>query len=74
MTDDEIRLLVRSAIARHLGPAPSGAPAATPPAPAPAMPIAFARYAIAREPDDLMCIVEPGVRCNHCGFCQVHGH
>jgi hypothetical protein len=38
------------------------------------VPIAFARYALAREPDDVMCIVEPAVRCTHCGFCQVHGH
>jgi hypothetical protein len=20
------------------------------------------------------CFIEPGVTCNHCGFCQTHGH
>ena len=73
MTDDEIRQLVRGAIARHLGGAngPSSPPQ---PAPAAPVPISFARYPIARAADDVMCIIEPGVRCNHCGFCQCHGH
>src|SRR5688572_3988037 len=26
------------------------------------------------ETDDGMCIIEPRVRCNHCGFCQSYGH
>ena len=73
MTDDEIRQLVRTAIARHLG---GSAPvtATSQPAPAQPVPIAFARYAIPRAPDDTMCIIEPAVRCNHCGYCQCHGH
>jgi hypothetical protein len=20
------------------------------------------------------CLIEPAVRCNHCGYCQSHGH
>ena len=74
MTDDEIRQLVRSAIARHLGggAAPEMAPAVQPPAAQP-VPIAFARYTIPRPPDDVMCLIEPAVRCNHCGYCQCHG-
>jgi len=24
--------------------------------------------------DDGMCLIEPAVRCNHCGFCQSLGH
>lgn len=23
---------------------------------------------------DGMCVIEPAVRCNHCGFCQSYGH
>ena len=73
MTDDEIRHLVRSAIARHLGGATSTSP--SPPAvPAAPVAISFARYPIPRADDDVMCIIEPAVRCNHCGFCQCHGH
>ena len=26
------------------------------------------------EVDDGMCVIEPAVRCNHCGFCQSFGH
>jgi len=26
------------------------------------------------EIDDGMCVIEPAVRCNHCGFCQSYGH
>ena len=26
------------------------------------------------EVDDGMCVIEPRVRCNHCGFCQSYGH
>jgi hypothetical protein len=24
--------------------------------------------------DEGMCVIEPAVRCNHCGFCQSYGH
>jgi hypothetical protein len=73
MTDEEIRLLVRTAIAKHLGAA--AAPVPDPRSvPAPVIPLSFARYAIARAADDVMCVIEPAVRCNHCGYCQCHGH
>jgi len=26
------------------------------------------------EIDEGMCVIEPSVRCNHCGFCQSYGH
>jgi hypothetical protein len=80
MTDDEIRELVRSAIARHLGsstappPAPATQPPPTQPPPARPVPLAFERYPLARAADDVMCLIEPAVRCNHCGYCEVHGH
>jgi hypothetical protein len=77
MTDDDIRQLVRSAIARHLGPGSAAPPPAAAPPPsavAPPVPINFARYAIPRAADDVMCIIEPAVRCNGCGYCQCHGH
>ncbi len=25
-------------------------------------------------PSDGPCIIEPGVPCNHCGYCQTHGY
>jgi len=74
MTDDEIRELVRGAIARHLGPAPGAREGAVPPSPGQAVPLAFARYQLPRAPDDTACLIEPAVACNHCGYCQCHGH
>jgi hypothetical protein len=31
-------------------------------------------YQYALPPSDGPCIIEPGVACNHCGYCQTHGH
>jgi hypothetical protein len=31
-------------------------------------------YQYALPPSDGPCFIEPGVRCNHCGYCQTHGH
>jgi hypothetical protein len=36
--------------------------------------MAFVRYPIPRAADDVMCLIEPAVRCNHCGYCECHGH
>jgi hypothetical protein len=34
----------------------------------------FLQVAPGSEVDDGMCVIEPRVRCNHCGFCQSYGH
>lgn len=80
MTDEEIRSLVRVAIQKHLGTSTSAQGASVdrphdiaPPQP-PALSISFGRYALPRAEDDTMCIIEPAVPCNHCGYCQCHGH
>lgn len=31
-------------------------------------------YQYTLPPSDGPCLIEPGVRCNHCGYCQSHGH
>jgi hypothetical protein len=31
-------------------------------------------YQYALPPSDGPCIIEPTVACNHCGYCQTHGH
>jgi hypothetical protein len=81
MTDDELRRLVRDAIARHLGPA-GGATAqdAVPrrndrvEPPWRAHP-SFGKFLVmAGDEDGGPCLIEPAVRCNHCGFCQSYGH
>jgi len=76
MTDDEIRSLVRVAIHKHLGGATVAhnvsmdRPAPQPPV----LAISFSRYALPRAGDDTMCIIEPAVKCDHCGYCRCHGH
>jgi len=78
VTDDDVRALVREAIQKHLGGGsappsgghPSGLPADSP---QPLM-LSFSRYKVQRVSDDGMCLIEPAVRCNHCGYCECHGH
>jgi hypothetical protein len=36
--------------------------------------ISFGQYQLERAKDDTMCLIEPAVHCNHCGFCKCHGH
>ena len=79
MNDEEVRALVREAIQRHLGssghqPASGGDPGGLPAAPVEPLTISFSRYKVQRAGDDGMCLIEPAVRCNHCGYCECHGH
>jgi hypothetical protein len=77
MTDEEIRALVRDAVSRHLG---TPAPLTASRAPSPTVPpwrahASFGRFLIATGADqDGPCLIEPTVRCNHCGYCQSFGH
>ena len=73
MNEQEVRALVREAIERHLGRhavdnsqlriANSTHPSHT-----------FLAVVPGSAADDGMCVIEPRVRCNHCGFCQSYGH
>jgi hypothetical protein len=74
MTDDEIRALVRMAIQKHLGPAAPAPLEAVASQPVAMANISFGRYLLPRAEDDTMCLIEPAVRCNHCGYCECHGH
>ena len=81
VSDDELREMVREALAARQGagafgedqpglPPPSG-PAADP-----------ARLHLVQQllpvpagsELDGACLIEPTVRCNHCGYCQSYGH
>jgi hypothetical protein len=77
MDEQQLRALVREAIARHLGPS-SAAPLTPSPLPvasaAAAAPIAVARFHVARAPGEVECVIEPAVTCNHCGHCLCYGH
>lgn len=73
MNDQELRALVRDAVARHLGSA-EPAPHATP-ASAVMVPLhpSHAVY-VQLVNTDTRCVIEPGVECNHCNYCRSHGH
>ena len=70
MDEQLLRAMVREAVARRLQGAPPVAPVERP--------VAFAahvshvRYVLPES--DGPCLIEPSVHCNHCGYCQSHGH
>jgi hypothetical protein len=73
MTERELREMVRASIAR----------VSSPPAPSEVSVDAhardghasFARLPLLRGGDgDGACLIEPSVRCNHCGYCLSYGH
>ena len=74
MNEDAVRSLVREAIAKQLSPAAGDEPLQF--APVPRLPLAshasHFRYALPGSGE--ACLIEPTVQCNHCGYCQSHGH
>ena len=80
MNEQELRSLVRAAVARHLG-----TPAAATEAPRDlavthtyeSVPVTvFSSHSLytglVNVGDD--CVIEPTVKCDHCGYCKSHGH
>ena len=70
VSDQELRALVRDAIARHTG---DGGQRPAPPQSFNAAHMSHGRFLLAPS-DDGQCVIEPAVRCNHCGYCQSYGH
>jgi hypothetical protein len=78
MTDQELRAIIRESIARHAGAGPVrlkpdtiGLSQASPHG----AHASHARLPLLRSGDeDGACLIEPAVRCNHCGFCLSYGH
>lgn len=69
--EDRIRALVRTVLASRLDAVPQ--PVAQPQAWK--AHFSHARFlSLAPVEPDAPCVVEPHVRCNHCGFCQSYGH
>jgi hypothetical protein len=71
ISDQELRALVRDAIARQAhtaGPAVEAVRSV-------ARDASHGRFAVlGGSADDGQCLIEPAVRCNHCGYCQSLGH
>jgi hypothetical protein len=70
MDEDLLRSMVREAVARRLG--------AEHPQPADVQPLSLrshaSHYRYALQGSDGPCLIEPGVQCNHCGYCESYGH
>ena len=75
MNEQELRRLVREAVARHVS-VSAGEPD-RPPASEVARPHAshgvFALLAAGADTDG-PCLIEPAVMCNRCGYCKSLGH
>ena len=74
MTEQELRALIRDAIAKAgVGAAPGvGAAKAAPYGLAGHS--SHALFTLAPGDPEGRCIIEPGVACNHCGYCKSYGH
>ena len=76
MTDGELRALVKDAVARHLGGGTRGS-ASTLAVPSDDVstfrshPSHGQYLTVINIGDD--CVIEPSVKCNHCGYCLSHG-
>jgi len=70
VNEEELRQLVRESIARHLH---RDAPLSM--APAPPVHPSHRTFAWLRSGDESgACVIEPAVRCSHCGYCLSYGH
>jgi hypothetical protein len=78
MTEQELRQMVRHSIARARGSSQQtegSVPALRAPESGAFLHASHARLPVVRGgDDDGACLIEPAVRCNHCGFCQSYGH
>ncbi len=78
MNDEQLRALVRDAVARHLGQA-AGLANALPGSSDPGITHPWREHAshhlyISLANVDGSCVIEPSVACDHCGYCKSHGH
>jgi hypothetical protein len=69
MNEQELRGLVREAVERHLG-VKRERESFSPSHPSHIL----LKIVPGSEAEDGACVIEPSVRCNHCGFCQSYGH
>lgn len=72
ISEQELRSMIRDAIARHSG----GAPPTVPPVAAGSPSHSHASHGllVVAASADGACVIEPAVRCNQCGFCKSLGH
>ena len=74
MNEQELRELVRTTIARQCG-ISAGEPAQPPLAAGWRLHASHGMFGLPAGADaDGPCLIEPAVRCDHCGYCKSYGH
>lgn len=73
MTEQQLRALVRQAIALHSNGHTLNSRPSAPAAAHDHAHMSHALFVLPAEPGEA-CVIEPAVRCNHCGFCKSYGH
>jgi hypothetical protein len=74
MNEQELRRLVREAVARHGG-VSARQFAQLPAAAVVQLHASHGMFALPAGADtDGPCLIEPAVMCNHCGYCKSYGH
>lgn len=71
MDDEALRALVRETLARLQS---AGAGVSADPSPLLQLRSHPSHHQYALPASGGPCFIEPGVPCNHCGYCQSHGH
>jgi hypothetical protein len=67
MNEEMLREMVKEAVARRLGRSDD--------VHVPGVLVQHAsHYRYALQPSGGACLIEPNVQCNHCGYCESHGH
>ena len=74
MTEQELRALIRDAIAKHAGARVADPEAARTTSAWQHPSHAMIALPVGADSDDGVCIIEPAVACNHCGYCKSLGH
>lgn len=72
MNDNELRSLIRDAVARHLATRQLEPPGAAEPTRALPHPSHYQYVTLVNVGE--ACVIEPTVNCTHCGYCRCHGH
>ena len=72
MNEEALRTMIREAIARQQQPPDVDVTPASSQRLALAAHASHFRYALPGSGG--ACLIEPSVQCNHCGYCQSHGH
>jgi hypothetical protein len=75
MNEEALRALVRDTIERLSTPG-AGEPPSPPFGARQPLPLArhASHYRYTLTKTDGPCLIEPSVHCNHCGYCESHGH